>query len=159
MVSKLFSTGDGYCFTVEIHRGGDFVYSPRKMYIGGSITLVENCDPAKFSLLDFNHDVKKFGYDGLIIYFYRIHGMDLDNVLRLVATDTNLVEMIAQMPPSRVIKVYLENVPVMDCWDNQVKSCDVSGSSEPREVISQIESDQIEELIADNVDVSVDKCR
>lgn len=67
--------------------------------------------------------------------------------------------MIAQMPPSRVIKVYLENVPVMDCWDNQVKSCDVSGSSEPREVISQIESDQIEELIADNVDVSVDKCR
>lgn len=40
-----------------------------------------------------------------------------------------------------------------------MKSCDVSGSSEPREVISQIESDQIEELIADNVDVSVDKCR
>ncbi|XP_028100219.1 uncharacterized protein LOC114299635 isoform X2 [Camellia sinensis] len=87
----------------------------------------------------------------------RIHGMDFDNGLRLLATDADLVEMIAQMPPSRAIEVYLENVPVMDCWDNQVESCDVSGSSQPREVISQIESDHIGELIADNVDVSVDK--
>ncbi|GFZ11611.1 hypothetical protein Acr_22g0010090 [Actinidia rufa] len=53
--------GDEHFFTIEIHHGGKFVYTPRKEYVNRTVKDLINCDPDKFSVIDFNEDVKKLG--------------------------------------------------------------------------------------------------
>ena len=49
------------CFTLHIHHGGHFTWDPQA-YVGGTVDIVKNCDPDKWSKVEIESICRDFGY-------------------------------------------------------------------------------------------------
>ena len=48
------------CFTLYVHHGGHFTRDPQS-YVGGTVDIVGNCDPDKWSKVEIKSICRNFG--------------------------------------------------------------------------------------------------
>ncbi|KAF7120871.1 hypothetical protein RHSIM_Rhsim13G0222200 [Rhododendron simsii] len=93
-------------FTIQIHHRGKFFNRPTIRYEGGCVDSCEKCDPYVMSLITDGDIVGAMGYTGMINYYYVMTGKNINNGLRMLLTDSDVIEMIKQLPPSRIVDMY-----------------------------------------------------
>ena len=47
-------------FTLHVHRGGHFMWEPQ-VYVGGTVDIMDNCDPDKWSKVEVRVSVGSLG--------------------------------------------------------------------------------------------------
>ncbi|CAN6681717.1 unnamed protein product [Malus baccata var. baccata] len=62
------------------------------------------------SFFEIDEMVKELGYDGFMLYHYRIPGMSYCEGLRLIERDQDVGEMCKHVPGVREIEMYLEHL-------------------------------------------------
>ncbi|RXH69199.1 hypothetical protein DVH24_036983 [Malus domestica] len=62
------------------------------------------------SFFEIDEMVKELGYDGFMLYHYRIPGMSYWEGLRLIEHDQDVAEMCKYVPGVREIEMYLEHL-------------------------------------------------
>ena len=48
-------------FSISVHHGGHFTENGRK-YVGGTVNVVDNCDPDRWSKVEIKSICRDFGY-------------------------------------------------------------------------------------------------
>ena len=48
-------------FTLHVHHGGHFMLDPQ-MYMGGTVDIMNNCDPNKWLKVEIESICREFGY-------------------------------------------------------------------------------------------------
>ena len=67
----MFYTGsDPNFFTLKIHHGGMFSDPPRRGYVNGNVSFIDNVDVDLFSVIELNDMVMSIGYSGEMIMYY-----------------------------------------------------------------------------------------
>ena len=101
--------------TVEINYGGKFVWNPNLEYIGGNIAY-EDADPDCLSFFEIQGLCEKYGAPHTSIYHYLIPGGNLEEGLRMIARDAEVLymcEIHITWPADRLVlyQKSIKNVP------------------------------------------------
>ena len=80
-------------FNFEIHHGSQFVWNPDLVYLGGSTSFVDNVDPDKFSYFEIQDICSDVGAVSTSRFHYLIPGGNLEQGLRLINGDDDVVYM------------------------------------------------------------------
>ncbi|XP_058209741.1 uncharacterized protein LOC131322424 [Rhododendron vialii] len=120
---------------MQIHHGGKFFNVPRIKYEVGSIVYVDNCNHDTISLLEVGDLVEQLGYMGMINYYYVMTGRTINNGLKMLLTDKDVLDMIDQLPPSRVVDLYVEPISPLAMMETQDSSSDKAGRSGPSDKV------------------------
>ena len=80
-------------FNFEIHHGGQFLWNPDLVYLGGSISFVDNVDPNKLSYFEIQDICSDVGAVSTSRFHYLIPGGNLEQGLRLINGDDDVVYM------------------------------------------------------------------
>ncbi|KAF7150218.1 hypothetical protein RHSIM_Rhsim02G0197700 [Rhododendron simsii] len=106
-------------FTIQIHHGGKFFNRPTIRYEGGCVESCEKCDPDVMSLITIGDIVGALGYTGMINYYYVMTGKNINNGLKMLLTDSDIIDMIEQLPPSRIVDMYVEPIIPIEMMESQ----------------------------------------
>ncbi|KAF7130304.1 hypothetical protein RHSIM_Rhsim10G0126100 [Rhododendron simsii] len=71
------------------------------------------------SLIAIGDMVEKLGYLGMINYYYVMTGKNINNGLRMLLTNSDVMEMIDQLPPSRIVDMYVEPITPIEMMESQ----------------------------------------
>ena len=80
-------------FNFEIHHGGKFVWNSDLVYLGGSSSFVENVDLDRLSYFEVQDICFDVGAARTSTYHYLIPGGNLEQGLRLINGDDDVVYM------------------------------------------------------------------
>ena len=78
-------------FNFEIHHGGKFVWNPDLVYLGGSTSFVDNVDPDRLSYFEVQDICFDMGAVYTSTYHYLIPGGNLEQGLRFINGDDDVV--------------------------------------------------------------------
>nr|XP_043638205.1 uncharacterized protein LOC122609214 [Erigeron canadensis] len=101
-----------YLFSIKINHGGFFTASPGRIYYNGNEAFVDFIDGDKFSIHEFNHYVKKLGYDSRLVMYYHYlqpNKSDLDVGLKPFACDRDVIKMVSYTKQFKLIEIYIEH--------------------------------------------------
>ena len=70
-------------FSFEIHHGGQFVWNPDLVYLGGSISFIKEVDPDKLSLFEIQDICGDLGATSTSRFHYLIPKFNLEQGLRV----------------------------------------------------------------------------
>ncbi|CAN6570334.1 unnamed protein product [Malus baccata var. baccata] len=94
-------------FSLKINHGGKWSESA---YTGGFEAWFDYVDKDFMSFFEIDEMVKELGYDGFMLYHYRIPRMSYCEGLRLIERDQDVSEMCKYVPGVREIEMYLEHL-------------------------------------------------
>ena len=77
-------------FNFEIHHGSQFVWNPDLVYLGGSISFVDNVDPDRLSYFEIQNICFNVRAVSTSRFHYLILGGNLEQGLRLINGDDSL---------------------------------------------------------------------
>ena len=80
-------------FNFEIHHGGQFVWNPDLVYLGGSTSFINEVDPDKLSYFEIQDICYDLGTFSTSRFHYLIPGGNLEKGLRLINGDDDVVYM------------------------------------------------------------------
>lgn len=80
-------------FIVEINYGGTFVWNQNLEYVGGNIATIEDVDLNRLSFCEIQDMCEKFGAPSTSTYHYLILGDNLEQGLRLMTRDDEVLYM------------------------------------------------------------------
>ena len=80
-------------FNFEIHHGGQFVWNPDLVYLGDSTSFIDKVDPDKLSYFEIQHICSNVGAVNTSRFHYLILGGNLEQGLRLINGDDDVVYM------------------------------------------------------------------
>ena len=89
-------------FSLKINHGGKWSESA---YTGGFEAWFDYVDKDFMSFFEIDEMVKELGYDGFMLYHYRIPGMSYCEGLRLIERDQDVSEMCKHVPGVREIEM------------------------------------------------------
>ncbi|CAK9138396.1 unnamed protein product [Ilex paraguariensis] len=82
-------------FTVELHHGRKFMRTPKIIYKGGTVSIIEDCEPAKISLLEIiDMYVSVGGEEVNVNIYYRVLGYSLDMGVKQIRSDCDVIELL-----------------------------------------------------------------
>ena len=97
-------------FTIKLFHGGNFEENPKR-YVGGSFHYVDLCDIDEFGFLELIAMSVELGDSGLMTYYYKAPGTDIEKGLWVLKTDQDVVDMGHLIPPTRFVHIYSVNTP------------------------------------------------
>ncbi|KAL0011416.1 hypothetical protein SO802_006524 [Lithocarpus litseifolius] len=62
-------------FTLHVHHGGHFTWDPQ-VYVGGTVDIVDNCDPDKWSKVEIESICREFGYTAVDKLWFKMPGVN-----------------------------------------------------------------------------------
>ncbi|GJY29552.1 hypothetical protein Tco_0405319 [Tanacetum coccineum] len=97
-------------YTMKIHHGGRFTNPPGKKYVDGEVAFVDSIDidQCKIDILD-TIMYQSLDYEEKMFYHYKIPLKGLDIGLRLLASDTEINEMLKYVHKHKIIYAYAEH--------------------------------------------------
>ncbi|KAK8664155.1 hypothetical protein V6N13_083955 [Hibiscus sabdariffa] len=102
--------------TIVFHHGGFIVNHPKVGYTGKNISFFDMCHMDSMSMLEVDDMVKELGYNRLVEMYWQ----EPCGVLKLTPLKTNydVLSMLAGMPRSKYVHVYLQEIveePMDEC--------------------------------------------
>jgi hypothetical protein len=92
----------------EVHYGGRFNMEHRVTYVGGDIShYPDPCERDKMSFIEIERVVRTYGYGPGDQIYYNIPTKSLDEGLRLISYDHNVLQMIKQHKEHGIVELYL----------------------------------------------------
>ncbi|KAL4625631.1 hypothetical protein ACB092_05G039500 [Castanea dentata] len=97
-------------FNFEIHHGGQFVWNPDLVYLGGNTSFIDNVDSNKLSYFEIQDICSDVGAVSTSRSHYLIPGGNLEQGLRAINGADNVVYMceIHAACPTNKITLYVE---------------------------------------------------
>ena len=77
-------------FNFEIHHGGQFVWNPDLVYLGGSTSFIDEVNPYKFSYFEIQDMCCDLGANSTSRFHYLISGGNLEQGLSLINEDDDV---------------------------------------------------------------------
>ncbi|KAL4614665.1 hypothetical protein ACB092_07G069600 [Castanea dentata] len=77
-------------FNLEIHHGGQFVWNPDLVYLGGSTSFIDEVDLDKLSYFEIQDICCDLGANSTSRFHYPIIGGSLEQGIRLINGDDDL---------------------------------------------------------------------
>ena len=98
-------------FNFEIHHGGQFVWNSDLVYLGGNTSFVDNVDPDGLSYFEIQDTCSDVGAVNTSRYHYLIPRGNLEQGLRLINEDDDVVYMceIQAAQPTDKITLYVKS--------------------------------------------------
>jgi hypothetical protein len=108
-------------FEIEIHSGGQFERNPELVYLGGKVSTYPKVDPDHLSYFEIQDMVVECGSPSTSLVYYLIPGGSLEQGLRLVTGDDEVLYM----------------CELHDAWPIDRITLYVEGGVEPLQVVGQ----------------------
>ena len=98
-------------FTLHVHHGGHFMWGPQ-VYVGGTVDIVDNCDPDKWSKVETESICREFGYTKVDKLWFKMSGVNLEqsNFHQVVDDDDAAMFMTNLVKGYREIHVFVEHL-------------------------------------------------
>ncbi|XVF74175.1 hypothetical protein PTKIN_Ptkin13bG0039000 [Pterospermum kingtungense] len=95
-------------FTIVVHHGGAFVYTPTMKCSGKLVKFFDLCHVEAMSMLEIHDMIKELGYEESMMCFWRTsRGALRADAVRQLINDFNVVNMVATIPRNRYLHMYL----------------------------------------------------
>ncbi|GJZ09823.1 hypothetical protein Tco_0544106 [Tanacetum coccineum] len=96
-------------FCLKINHGGAFTPPPKIRYKGGKVNWVDAIDSDVFSVVEVNTIMKEIGYEKPSFdYYYKEPKNDLDNGLKKLSSDQDVLQMLKYVEKYKVIDLYVD---------------------------------------------------
>nr|GEX16393.1 transposase, mutator type [Tanacetum cinerariifolium] len=107
MLLGAFST----VFWLKINHSGAFTPPPKIRYKGGKVNWVDTIDSDVFYVVEVNNMMKELGYENpsFDYYYYKEHKNDLDNGLKKLSSDQDVLQMLNYVEKYKVIDLYVDH--------------------------------------------------
>ena len=103
------------CFTLHVHHGRHFIWDPQA-YVGGTIDIVENYDPNKWSKVEIESICRDFGYTTVDNLWFKMPGVNLEQTHFHEVVDNDvavfMTDLVKGYRDIHVFVEHLENEPV-----------------------------------------------
>ncbi|GJW25678.1 mutator type transposase [Tanacetum coccineum] len=97
-------------FCLKINHGGAFTPPPKIRYKGGKVNWVDTIDSDVFSVVEVNNMMKELGYEKPSFdYYYKEPKNDLDNGLKKLSSDQDVLQMLKYVEKYKVIDLYVDH--------------------------------------------------
>nr|GEW05274.1 transposase, MuDR [Tanacetum cinerariifolium] len=94
-------------FYLTINHGGAFTTPSKIPYKGGKVNWVDDNYSDMFSVVEVTSMMKELSYENpSMAYYYKNPNTDLDNVLRELVVDKDVLEMLNYVAKFKVIELY-----------------------------------------------------
>ncbi|XVF67887.1 hypothetical protein PTKIN_Ptkin10aG0158100 [Pterospermum kingtungense] len=95
-------------YTIVVHRGGYFVYTPTMKYTGKEVNYFDLCHLKAMSMIEIYDMMKELGYipKNVTCYWKCFGGALRTESIRLLKTDFAIVNMTATIPRNRYLHLY-----------------------------------------------------
>ncbi|PWA93526.1 transposase, mutator type [Artemisia annua] len=95
-------------FCLKINHGGEFTTPPKIRYRGGKVNWIDTIDADVFSINEINHMMKDIGYENPSFeYFYKEPNTDLENGLKKLDCDQDVLQLMKFVAKYKVIELYV----------------------------------------------------
>ena len=97
-------------FCLKINHGGAFTSPPKVRYKGGKVNWIDTIDSERFSVVEVATMMEELGYENGssgMDFFYKLPNTDLDNGLRKLETDKDVLELMTHVSKYKVIDLYV----------------------------------------------------
>ena len=95
---------------MKINHGGAFTSPPKIRYKGGKVNWIDTIDSDEFSVNEVHEMMKELRYKNVCMEYYcKEPNHELDNGLRKLATDKDVLEMIKHVAKYKVIDLYVDH--------------------------------------------------
>jgi hypothetical protein len=99
----------------EVHYGGTFNRQGRCTYVGGSVSnYPDPVDGDKVSFLDIEDICANFGYNYGDLIYYKLPHLSLDQGLRLLSSDHDVLAMVSHHIGNGLVELYIVEYSVVD---------------------------------------------
>ena len=82
-----------FLFEIEIHSGGQFERNPELVYLGGKVSTYCKVDYDRLSYFEIQDMVAEYGSPSTSLVYYLIPGGNLEQGLRLITGDDEVLYM------------------------------------------------------------------
>ena len=97
------------CFTLHVHHCGHFTWDPQA-YVGGTVDIVDNYDPNKWSKVKIKSICRDFGYTAVDKLWFKMPGVNLEQAhFHEVVNDDAAVFMTDLVKGYEDIHVFVEH--------------------------------------------------
>nr|GEY95342.1 putative reverse transcriptase domain-containing protein [Tanacetum cinerariifolium] len=97
-------------FCLKINHSGAFTPPPKIRYKGEKVNWVDTIDSDVFSVVEVNNIMKELGYEKpLFDYYYKEPKNDLDNRLKKLSSDHDVLQMLKYVEKYKVINLYVDH--------------------------------------------------
>ncbi|XP_050260189.1 uncharacterized protein LOC126705325 isoform X1 [Quercus robur] len=134
-------------FTLHVHHGGHFMWNPQA-YVGGTVDIVDNCDPDRWSKVEIESICRDFGYSEVDKLWYKMPGVDPERSnFHQVVDDDAAMFMTDLVKGYGEIHVFVEH-PVHEPVELPVEDFDPLAAAVPG---SEVEGVGVEVFASDRV--------
>nr|GEV59727.1 hypothetical protein [Tanacetum cinerariifolium] len=97
-------------FCLKINHGGAFTPHPKIRYKDGKVNWVDTIDSDVFFVVEVNNMMKELGYEKPSFdYYYKEPKNDLDNGLKKLSSDQDVLQMLKYVEKYKVIDLYVDH--------------------------------------------------
>ena len=144
-------------FTIKVHYGGTFHLNDigLRVYEGGKLRIIDQICEDYFNMTDVNLIAVGAGYkfSDVVMYLWRVPLESLDNGLRPLQCDEDIVEFLYHASYYRFMEVYMDNTPLISICKLSLSRPITAKLVEIEEVDSDSSDEESEEEVALSPDV------
>nr|GEY66826.1 transposase, mutator type [Tanacetum cinerariifolium] len=98
-------------FCLKINHSGAFTPPPKIRYKGGKVNWVDTIDSDVFYVVEVNNMMKELGYEkpSFDYYYYKEPKNDLDNGLKKLSSNQDVLQMLNYVEKYKVIDLYVDH--------------------------------------------------
>ena len=105
----LTGTKNPTIFTLKVNHGGFFTMGAGRRYLNGKVSWFDWVDGDEWSIIEFTDMLGLLGYKNEVkFYHYKIPNTSLDEGLRPLVSDSDIIEMVKHIGSLKVIEVFTE---------------------------------------------------
>ena len=136
-------------FTLHVHHGGHFMWNPQ-VYVGGTVDIVDNCDPDKWSKVEIKSICRELGYTKVDRLWFKMPGVNLkkSNFHQVVDDDATMF-MTDLVKGYGEIHVFVEH-PVHEPLEIPVEDFEPLAAKLPGSEVEGVDAKALEVFVSDS---------
>ncbi|XVF37878.1 hypothetical protein REPUB_Repub20aG0049000 [Reevesia pubescens] len=93
--------------TLEFYHGGCFVRIPNRVWVGRSVSWVDDFPINHMSYFELQDFVLKLGYENSSDMYYYVPRLSLDDGLEVIRSDSHVRDMVLSYKDQNTIQIYI----------------------------------------------------
>lgn len=138
-------------FCLKINHGGAFTSPPKVRYKGGKVNWIDTIDSERFSVVEVATMMKELGFENGssgMDFFYKLPNTDLDNGLRKLETEKDVLELMTHVSKYKVIDLYVDH-----CVSKNSKNVELAlvenVADDTQDVLENVDNEVVDDVSED----------